>query len=197
MKYEIEVKFLDIDIDTIRNNLEKAGATLVQPMRLMRRALIEEPEHKAQNAFLRIRDEGNKVTLAYKRRDEKHPTKIDSVKEIEVTVDDFDKTIELFQEAGWRYTTFQETKRETWQLGNAEVVIDQWPWLPISIEIEAASESMVRETAEQLGLSWNDAFYGHIDDVYALHYTFKKGVRGIIDVADARLSDPLPEQFKG
>lgn len=197
MQTELEVKFLDIDIEDMRHRLKNAGASLEQPMRLMRRVLIEQPQHAAENAFLRIRDEGDKVTLTFKRRDEEHPTKMDSVKEIEVTVSDFDKTVEIFKEAGWPYLTYQETKRETWHVGDSEVVIDVWPWLAPMIEIEGPTEADVRATAETLGLDWRNAFYGHIDDAYVQHYTFKEGVRGIIDVPDARLSDPLPEQFKG
>lgn len=197
MKAELEVKFLDIDIEDMRQRLKKSGATLTQPMRLMRRVLIEEPEHAAENAFLRIRDEGDKVTLTFKRRDSSRTDTMDSTKEIEVTVSDFDKTVEIFHEAGWDYTTYQETKRETWRLDGTEVVIDQWPWLKPMIEIEGPSEADVRAAAEKLGLTWRDAFYGHIDDVYVRHYTFKPGVRGIIDIAEARLSDPVPEQFQG
>ena len=68
MKTEIEVKFCDVDINDIRDRLQRAGAVCEQPMRLMRRALIEEPHHAAEHAFLRVRDEGDKVTLTFKRR---------------------------------------------------------------------------------------------------------------------------------
>lgn len=197
MKAELEVKFLDIDIEDIRARLESAGATLEQPLRLMRRVLIEQPQHAAENAFLRIRDEGDKVTLTFKRRAEEHPTKMDSTKEIEVTVSDFDATVEIFTEAGWPYLTYQETKRETWRCGESEVVIDMWPWLDPMIEIEGPTEAEVRATADALGFEWSEAFYGHIDDVYIQYYTFREGVRGIIDVPNARLSDPVPDQFKG
>lgn len=197
MKAELEVKFLNIDSEDMRARLERAGATLEQPMRLMRRVVIEQPEHKIEHAFLRIRDEGDKTTLTFKRRRTPHPTKIDDVKEIEVVVSDFDATVEIFKEAGWDYLTYQETKRETWKLDDVEVVIDRWPWLAPSIEIEGPSEASVRASAEKLGLTWSDAFYGQIDDVYALQYTFKPSIRGIIDVPNARLDDPLPEQFQG
>lgn len=196
MKTEIEVKFADIDTDAIRSSLEAAGAECEQPMRLMKRALVEEPHHEAQHAFIRIRDEGDKITLTFKRRTDKAASSIDSVKELEVEVSDFDKTVELFSEAGWQYKTFQESRRETWKLDDVEVVIDEWPWLKPYIEIEGESEEAIKEVAAKLGLDWSTAIFGHIDALYAHQYEFLNGVRGVIDIAEVRFADPLPKVFK-
>ena len=195
MQTEIEVKFANINIEAIRHALKNAGAVCEQPMRLMKRALVEEPHHEAENAFLRIRDEGDKVTLTFKRRADPAASTIDSVKELEVEVSDFDKTVQIFSEAGWKYKTFQESKRETWQLGGVEVVIDEWPWLKPYIEIEGESEADIRAAAEKLGLSWNDVIFGHIDALYERQYEFNEGVRGVIDLPEVRFDDPLPRQF--
>lgn len=196
MKTEIEVKFADIDIAAIRNSLKAAGAECEQPMRLMKRALIEEPHHEAEHAFIRVRDEGDKVTLTFKRRADQAASSIDSVKELEVEVSDFDKTVELFSEAGWRYKTFQESRRETWKLGDVEVVIDEWPWLEPYIEIEGESEEAIKEVAAKLGLDWSNVIFGHIDALYARYYEFLDGVRGVIDLPEVRFTDPLPRAFK-
>lgn len=196
MKTEIEVKFADIDVDTIRNSLKKAGAECEQPMRLMKRALIEEPHHEAQHAFIRVRDEGDKITLTFKRRADQAASSIDSVKELEVEVSDFDKTVELFSEAGWQYKTFQESRRETWKLDDVEVVIDEWPWLKPYIEIEGESEGAIKEVAAKLGLDWSKVLFGHIDALYARYYEFLDGVRGVIDLPEVRFTDPLPDVFK-
>jgi adenylate cyclase, class 2 len=67
MKTEIEVKFLDVDFNLMREKLKQLGAVCEQPMRLMRRAIIETPELEAKGGFLRVRDEGDKVTLTYKQ----------------------------------------------------------------------------------------------------------------------------------
>ena len=195
MKTEIEVKFVDIAIDDVRARLTTVGGVCEQPMRLMKRALIEEPHHEAEHSFIRVRDEGNKVTLTFKRRVDPHAPTIDSVKEIEVTVSSFDDTVELLREAGWTYKTFQESKRETWKLGDVEVVIDEWPWIRPYIEIEGESEMEVRQAAERLGFDWRDVVYGHIDAVYERDYEFD-GVRGVIDLKEVRFADPVPAAFK-
>lgn len=195
MKTEIEVKFCDIDIDDIRERLSSVGAVCEQPMRLMKRALIEEPHHEAEHSFLRVRDEGDKVTLTFKRRGDPNARTIDNVKELEVVVSDFDDTVELLREAGWTYKTFQESRRETWHLGDAEIVIDEWPWLAPYIEIEGEDEATVRTAADKLGLDWQDVMYGHIDAVYEKQYEFQDGIRGVIDLKEVRFDDPVPAQF--
>lgn len=195
MQAEIEAKFLNVDIDDVRAKLEVAGATREHPMRLMRRVLIEQPEHYEKHSFIRIRDEGDKVTLTYKKRGHRDINAIDNTAEIEVTVSDFDKTVELFREAGWDYKTFQESKRETWNLGDVEIVIDEWPWVEPYIEIEADSEEKVKAAAASLGFDWSEAFFSHIDAVYKLKYDFVDGFRGIIELKEIRFDDPVPEKF--
>lgn len=195
MQAEIEAKFLNVDLDTVREALKASGGELQQPMRLMKRALIEKDHHFENHSFIRIRDEGDKVTLTYKKRGHRDANRIDNTAEIEVDVSDFDKTVELFKEAGWEYKTFQESKRETWHLGDVEVVIDEWPWIEPMVEIEADSEEKVRQTAETLGFDWGDAMFSHIDAAYQTKYDFAPGFRGVIDLKEVRFGDPLPEQF--
>lgn len=197
MKPEIEAKFVDVDIDDVRGRLQAAGAICEQPMRLMRRALIEEPHHIADRSFLRIRDEGDKTTLTFKRKlQPDEATTINSTHELETTVGDFDTTLKIFSEAGWDYTTFQESRRETWRLGDVEIVIDEWPWLQPMVEIEADSEEKVRQTAAELGFDWADALFGSVDVVYSRDYP-DMTIRGIIDVKEARFGDPVPPEFRG
>ncbi|HTJ73108.1 MAG TPA: class IV adenylate cyclase [Verrucomicrobiae bacterium] len=195
MKTELEVKFANVNIEAIRQALQAAGAVCEQPMRLMKRALVEEPHHQAEHAFLRIRDEGDKTTLTFKRRADPDAASIDSVKELEVEVSDFDKTVEIFSEAGWKYKTFQESKRETWKLDGTEVVIDEWPWLNPYIEIEGESEAGIKKVAEKIGLSWDNVLFGHIDALYEMQYEFQEGIRGVIDLPEVRFNAPLPAQF--
>lgn len=195
MHTEIEVKFVDVDIDDVRARLKKAGATLDHPMRDMRRALIEEEHHAADNMFIRIRDEGDKVTLCLKKKTKAlGESTIDSTYEIETTVGDFEKTLEIFKIAGWHYMTYQESRRETWRLDNVEVVIDEWPWINPYIEIEGDSEDAVRQAASKLNFDWDTAMFGSVDVIYNRDYP-EMSVRGVIDVKEVRFSNPVPKEF--
>lgn len=196
MKSEIEVKFINVDLEDIRARLKDVGASLEHPMRLMKRVVIEQPHHQKENSFVRIRDEGDKTTLTFKRRsvpDEE--TTIDSTYELETTVGDFDTTVQIFTEAGWDYETYQENKRETWQYEDTEIVIDLWPWLRPTIEIEADSEEKVRSMAKKLGFNWEDAVFGSIDVIYHREYP-KMSSNGIFAIKEVRFDDPLPKEFE-
>lgn len=194
LETEIEVKFLDVDLDQVRKKLTELGAELEHPMRLMRRSLIEQPHHTAKKAFIRIRDEGDKITMTYKQRDD--PAALHGTKEIEVAVSDFDKTVALLDAAGWPSTTYQESRRETWRLGEAEIVLDEWPWIASYLEVEAPSEEIVRTTSEKLGFKWQDAVIGSVDVIYERDFP-KMTNRGVIDIKEVRFGDPVPPEFQG
>ena len=64
----------------------------------MRRVAIENDFMRTdKDAFLRVRDEGDKVTLTYKQFDS---LSVDGAKEIEVEVSDYDKTVAILAQAG-------------------------------------------------------------------------------------------------
>lgn len=191
MKTEIEAMFADIDHEEVRAKLIALGGVCEQPMRDMRRALVETNQMKQDDAFLRVRDEGDKVTMTYKRHDDYG---LHGTKEIEVIVSDFDATLELLKVSGLEPTTYQESRRETWKLGEVEVVLDEWPWIPTYIEIEGESEEAVKEVAAQLSLDWNVALHGGVDIIYGIKFP-QRTVRGVIDIREVRFGDPAPEEF--
>ncbi|RTK94958.1 CYTH domain-containing protein [Candidatus Saccharibacteria bacterium] len=69
MSTEIEAKFLRIDHHALREQLKAIGAVCEQPMRTMHRVILDFPDGglKKQHAWARVRDEGDKVTVTYKR----------------------------------------------------------------------------------------------------------------------------------
>lgn len=52
---------------------------------------------------------------------------------------------------GLPYKPFQESKRETWEFEDEEIMLDEWPWLKPYIEVEGNSEVQVHKISEQLG----------------------------------------------
>jgi adenylate cyclase class 2 len=190
MNTEIEAKFLNTDHDVIRDKLQALGATCEQPMRLMRRVTIDTPELIEKDAFLRVRDEGHRTTMTYKQFDQ---LSVDGAKEIEITVSDFDKAVQLLEAAGLKSESFQESKRETWLLGSVEIVLDEWPWLNPYIEIEAESELAVRSTAESLGFAWDMAVFGDVMVAYRAQYPHLSEQDTVGRIAVVKFGDPLPD----
>jgi adenylate cyclase class 2 len=196
MQTEIEVKFLNIDFEVIRTKLIAVGGELVLPMRLMRRVVVDFPGRKMQsqdNAWVRVRDEGDKITLTYKTSIE---NKFGGATEIEVTVSDYDKTIELFKAIGMQVFTDQETKRETWMIDDVEVVLDEWPWLRPFIEIEGTSEQKVMDVAKKLGLEWKDAVFGSVTTAYRAQYPKITKDEFISSLPEIKFSTQLPAWFE-
>ena len=91
----------------------------------------------------------------------------------------------------------QETKRETWKLGEAEVVIDEWPWLEPFIEIEGPSEESVRDAAAQLEFDWNTAVFGGATEAYRASYPNLPATMVMDDVPDIRFDAEPPARLKG
>ncbi len=193
MKTEIEVKFLDVDHNEVRKKLEEIGAKLITPMRTMRRVTIDTPAMKVKDAYVRIRDEGTKVTMTYKQFDS---LSVDGAKEIELEVSDFQSTIDLLRAAGLPYNSFQESKREAWEFEGAEIVLDEWPWLKPYIEIEGDSESEIRDIAKKLGFDWSDAVFGDVMVAYRAEYPHLGPNDTIGSIPEAKFDDPLPDLLK-
>lgn len=163
MKTEFEAKFINIDKDEVRARLKAAGARLVVPERLMRRALAGKEFYEGK--WLRLRDEGDKVTLTFKNRSGRT---VDNTTEIEVEVEDFQSTKQILEMSDIEFIAYQENKRESWVLGKARIEIDTWPGVPAHIEIEAPTEKEVRNTAAKLGFNWSEASFLTADELYAI-----------------------------
>ncbi len=193
MQTEFEVKFLNIDIDKIREKLNQQNAKLINPMRMMKRAIFETPEMKQKDSFIRVRDEGDKVTLTYKMHQSEA---IDGAKEIEINVSDFDNAVGIINAINIPLKSVQESKRETWTLNNTEIVIDIWPWLNPYIEIEGNNEEEIKDTTAKIGLDWIEVKYGDVMVAYRDQYKHLKRTDTVANIKAVRFNDPLPDLFK-
>jgi adenylate cyclase, class 2 len=146
MQTEFEAKFLDIDVPTLRARLSELGATLTHPERLMRRAVFHPPV-AMPGAWARVRDEGDRITMSLKQVTGE---RIEDQREAELVIDDFDRGREFLRSLGAREKAYQETRRESYSLDGVSVDIDTWPGLAPYVEIEAESESIVREISRRL-----------------------------------------------
>lgn len=165
---EIEAKFLQVPSD-IRNRLAKMGAVCKAPERLMRRKAWDTPDRKlnALGGWIRVRDEAGVVTMSYKQVQDRSVT---GTKEVSLIINDFDTACVFLESVGFEAKSFQETKRESWTLGDIQIEIDTWPWIPSFIEIEAPSAEKLWEVAELLGLKKEDALHGSVEIVYVKYY---------------------------
>lgn len=168
METEYEAKFLDIEPNRVRDMLKDAGATLERPEFLQRRWIIELPEATRQKGvWLRVRDEGDKITLTWKSQ---LGEKIEDQKEIELIIDDFDNAVELLEKMGCTPESYQETRRELWLLDNVEITIDTWPFYGSFVEVEGTSEEIVQAVATKIGFDWSKALFCGVSKLYQMKF---------------------------
>jgi adenylate cyclase class 2 len=170
MQIELEAKFLDIDTEKLRDLLKKNGATLVHSERLMRRKNFDYSDSRLEKigGWIRVRDEVDKTTLAYKQLINRT---LEGTKEISLIVEDFNKISNLLLAIGLDNKSYQETKRERWAFDGVEVTIDTWPWIPAFVELEGQSEEKLKKIAAKLTLDWSKAIHGSVENAYQAYYS--------------------------
>lgn len=196
MNQEIEAKFLNVDHDDIRQKLESLGAKLVHQKRQMRRVMLDFPDERFrkndQHERFRIRDEGDKVTVTYKKSVEGSNYPI----EHEFETNSFDETRQVFKSLGFIEYSYQETRREVWSYKKAFIMLDEWPWVKPFIEIEGEDEITIREVTKDLGLEWEDAMFGPADTVYMIEYKQMKQRDSVGYVEKLVFEGEMPEYLK-
>lgn len=168
MSHEFEAKFININVPKIKRLLISLGAKLVKPRKLLKRTIFENKALSAQHSWIRLRNEGDKITLTLKQVT--NPSTIQGTREMEIIVDDFKKTDQFLQAIGLERKRYQENYREEWQLGKVKFDFDTWPDMPTFLEIEGLDEKSVRLAVEKLGFDYKNAKFGSIDTIYLEEY---------------------------
>jgi adenylate cyclase class 2 len=165
---EIEAKFF-CNKTVLKERLSELGATLVKSECMMRRKHFDTPERRLHQigGWIRLRDEGDKITLAYKQL-ESHS--LGDMKEVEIIVDNFQRCEIFLASTGFVFTSYQENQRESWLLNGVKIDIDTCPWLPPLVEVECLDEKKLWAVVAALGLHQDAAFFGGIEIAYMKHF---------------------------
>ena len=170
MHIEYEATFANIDKDEIRGRLEKVGAELVKPEFMQKRVAFYLPKgHEIEGGWLRVRDEGDKITMSLKVV---NAGNIEEQKEICLTVDNFENAALFLKSIGCaaKGDGHQESMREIWMLDGVEICIDEWPFLEPFVEVEGENEDAVKGVSEKLGFDYNEALFCAVDTLYSNKY---------------------------
>ncbi|HSX39385.1 MAG TPA: class IV adenylate cyclase [Candidatus Saccharimonadales bacterium] len=168
---EFEVKFLKINVAEIESKLTALGAKK-EFDKIYKRKTFDHPDMSLNKmgAYLRLRDEGDKVTMAYKRRLGMKEGKNDAgLEEIEITVSDFEKTAQIILKTGLVEKFYEENRRIRYILGDSTFDIDFWPLLDPFLEIEGKSWDEVEKGIALLGLNSADKKIFPAIEVYRLN----------------------------
>ncbi|MDQ3018306.1 MAG: CYTH domain-containing protein [bacterium] len=169
MDVEYEATYSNIDKDEIRRRLSLAGAVLVRPEYQQKRIVFNMPEgHGINGGWLRVRDEGDKITMSLKVMDGSNT--IAGQKEVELKIDNFDAAVLLLESIVCARKAFQESTRELWQLDGVDITIDEWPFLEPFVEVEGKSEEAVKSISELLNFDYATALFDSVDVQYSVKY---------------------------
>lgn len=171
MNQEYEVKFLDIDVPEIEKKLKDIGAEKVGEF-FYKRITFDFPDLNLKNkgAWLRLRDEGNRTTLTWKKRlgmkAHDGSASDDGMEEVEVVVSDFESTATILRSIGMVDKFYQENRRTRYKQGSVEFDIDIWPRLNPYLEIEGPSWEAVERAIHGLGLDPKDKKIFSTNQIY-------------------------------
>ncbi|MCC7569829.1 CYTH domain-containing protein [Candidatus Micrarchaeota archaeon] len=161
MKTEYETQILGIDKQKIIDKLIGLGAKET-PEILQKRWVFDieclNHENPGMGEWIRLRKVGEKTTITYKN---KRGTAVDETQEIEIEVEDFEKSAEILSKLScFSGKYYQENKRHRFVLENVEFTIDTWPKIPSFLEIEGKTEKDVEKGIEMLDLKGKES--GHL-----------------------------------
>lgn len=166
MNTEYEVRVLEINHDEMVKKLESLNAEF--KFEALQQRYVYDLKPKQDNKWIRLRTDGKKTTLTIKDLQAKT---IDGTKELEIIVDDFDKTNQILEKLGFKNRGFQQNKRTQYILDGVEIDLDRWPLIPEYMEIEGPSIKDVEETLTKLGIDKKDIVTLDVASIYD-HYGF-------------------------
>ena len=147
MNTEYEIRVLEIDKDKLIKRLNELNAKFIGEFNQKR--YVYNIILKTDGRWLRLRTNGKKTTLTYKSVEK---NSIDGTKELEIEVEDFEKTNSLLELVGVKNKGYQENNRIQYILDGVEIDIDSWPLIPTYAEIEGENEESVLNILKKIAI---------------------------------------------
>ena len=147
MSVEYEYEFLNYDKKHIISEIKKKGAKKLGQF-IFKVIVFMHPLSKDGSTYIRIRDEGHKITMTTKTKSDKSQFE----NENELIINDFDEGVNILYSLGCIKKYYYEKIREIWRLKDAEIVFDINPCVPERMEIEAKSKKILDSLVRDLDL---------------------------------------------
>jgi len=152
---EVEVKFLVSELGSVRRRLNDVGGQMTKPRTFELNIRYDNPWQglMRQGKLLRLRRDSSAI-ITYKGIPEQSFDSEARVREeLESEVGDFDTLVAILERIGFEKQQIYEKYRETFVLGEVEVVLDQMPFGNF-VELEGEEEA-IRAAADLLELDWD------------------------------------------
>ena len=170
---EIEVRFREINPEKIKARLlelgfEDHGEDLFKEIVFYDKDLRWIADRKITTEYVRLRGTKKGIHLTYKKQ--RQDIETSEAKEIEFNVSGMDVAKEFLETLDLVAYRTQEKKRHSFSKGDVVVDIDTWPQVPTYLEIEGPNEQVLKETAEALGLDWNNVCWENAGNLIEKYY---------------------------
>jgi predicted adenylyl cyclase CyaB len=147
MSLEYEYRYKTYDKKKIINKLKKLGG--IKHGHWIFRVMVFIHPLEESNTYIRIRDEGHRITMTFKKNMNKQ-----FVTEHEVIINNFDEGVNILYGLGCKKKFYYEKMREIWQVSNTEICWDTNPGRFYDLmEIESESKKELHDIIEKLGLT--------------------------------------------
>lgn len=166
MNTEYEIRILEINKEEFIKKIVSLGAKHIGDFDQKRYVYDVKPINP--DKWIRLRTNGKNTTLTIK---EVKKNSIDGTKELEISVDDFDKTNLILEELGYKNKGIQENRRSEYILDDIHIDIDKWPLVPTYVELEGLNEESVIKMINKLGYKEEDCTTMCVMDIYK-HYGY-------------------------
>lgn len=169
---EFEIKFLEVNVSELEQKLIAIGARKIGTLEY-KRVLFDDPKFtlNENNEWIRVRTDGKEATLSYKKQigvkanDGSIPD--EGMKEIEVVVDNYQKTCEILKSIGFIVRQEAENTRLRYQKEDITYDIDFWVNIPPYVEIESSiSLENAKAAARELGFDLGQGLICSVKQVY-------------------------------
>lgn len=155
-EYEIVIQDKNIPMSELKERIKSLGGEIIQEESIFYHFKYLHP-YNNNKAFIRLRNEVDKITLTYKIHDGKFP------REHEIIVNNFKEAHDILKLLGCQYDYECHKLREIWSLkGCKEIVFDTYPGVETYAELECDNEKDIKLVLEKLKLNTNFDEYERI-----------------------------------
>jgi adenylate cyclase class 2 len=158
MPIELEAKIRIADRAAIEQRLRQLGAHF-ECRQLEVNTFLDTAARELRRADsgLRVRQardlESRQTRTIITHKGPRQPGCYKSRSESELVVESYEDALALLRQLGFDVTLTFEKRRQTWQLGGCEVVLDELPRLGEFLEVEGPSEEAIAAVLKMLGLA--------------------------------------------
>lgn len=184
---EYECRVLNINLEEFVSKLESLDAKNKGEKFQQRYVYDFNPINP--NSWIRLRTNGDKVTLAIK--DISDRSSISGTEELEVGVTDFQTTNLILERLGYKHRNYQENKRWSFELNGVKIEIDSWPLIPTYAEVEGSSEKEVLDTLKLLEVNMDYVTTLDVESIYREKYGID-----LLSIKELRFDESMLESNK-